>query len=390
MDFGLLFASSPSPYLVLDPDLVIVEVNPAYLAATGTERAALVGEHIFTAFPDNPDDETADGVRNLRRSLRAVLDTGRPDTMPLQRYDIAVGADGGYEERHWSPVNSPLIGPDGRIAYILHRVEDVTDLVTGRGTELAERLERMEVDLFVRARELKVANDRLAETSAALRAQQEAKDRFVAALSHELRNPLAALRAAAEVLGLDAPGHPALAVVERQLDTLGRMADDLLDAGRMAVGRLRVDQRRLDLREVARACVAAVRVGARRVVLDLPDEPVTVVGDRVRLDQVLSNLVVNAVKYSPADATIAVTLKTEEESALLTVRDNGFGFDPALAESLFDAFTRAAQPGARDVGGLGLGLLVVRGVVALHGGTVTAHSAGPGTGARFDVRIPLG
>lgn len=264
MDFGLLFDCTPSPYLVVDPDLVIVEVNPAYLAATGTARADLLGKHIFTAFPDNPDLLAADGVRNLRRSLDTVLRTGRADTMPIQRYDLAIGPGGAFVERHWSPVNTPLIGPDGAIRYVLHRVEDVTELVAARPDA---RLERLEVDLFVRSRELKAANDRLAEAGAALRREHQAKDRFFAAVAHELRNPLGALRAAAELLGDEVGEHAALGVLDRQVTALNRMTEDLLDAGRVISGGLRVDRLPVDLREVVADGVAGI---GRPVRVDVP------------------------------------------------------------------------------------------------------------------------
>ncbi|WP_051386092.1 PAS domain-containing sensor histidine kinase [Actinokineospora inagensis] len=383
MDFRLLFECTPSPYLVLTPDLVICEVNPAYLTATAAKREDLLGKHIFTAFPDNPDDPAADGVRNLRRSLDAVLATGRPDSMPVQRYDIAVGPDGRFEERHWSPVNTPLLDADGVIRYVLHRVEDVTELVGSRAPD--ERVERLEVDLFVRSRELKAANDRLADTTAALRREHLAKDRYFAAVAHELRNPLGALRAAAEVLAMDVVEHPALGVLDRQVSALSRLTGDLLDAGRVIAGGLRLERVPLDLRGLVRESVAD-GVDGRVVSLAVPDEPVRVLGDRVRLGQVLGNLLSNAAKYSQPDTAIEVGLGAAGSTAELTVVDAGIGFDPAAAESLFEAFTRVAESYA---GGLGLGLLVVRGVVRVHGGTVVAHSDGPGTGARFTVRLPL-
>ncbi|MBM7775351.1 signal transduction histidine kinase [Actinokineospora baliensis] len=380
MDFGLLFDCTPSPYLVVDPDLVIVEVNPAYLAATGTARADLLGKHIFTAFPDNPDLLAADGVRNLRRSLDTVLRTGRADTMPIQRYDLAIGPGGAFVERHWSPVNTPLIGPDGAIRYVLHRVEDVTELVAARPDA---RLERLEVDLFVRSRELKAANDRLAEAGAALRREHQAKDRFFAAVAHELRNPLGALRAAAELLGDEVGEHAALGVLDRQVTALNRMTEDLLDAGRVISGGLRVDRLPVDLREVVADGVAGI---GRPVRVDVPATGVRVLGDRVRLGQVLGNLLSNAVKYSPPGSAIAVTLTGAAAEAELVVVDEGIGFDSAHSEELFESFTRVADTRA---GGLGVGLFVVRAVVGLHGGTVTAHSDGPGTGARFTLRLPL-
>ncbi|MEV5546483.1 SpoIIE family protein phosphatase [Streptomyces sp. NPDC052309] len=171
VDHAALFAATPSPYLVLGPDLVIVDVNRAYLEATGRTREDLLGEHIFTAFPDNPADPEADGVRNLGASLHRVLVSGRPDTMGLQKYDIPVmGRPGMFEERWWSPVNTPVTGPDGQVAYIIHRVEDVTAFVKAHqaahpaGALVGERLEEtqaLEAELYARARELQRLNEEL-------------------------------------------------------------------------------------------------------------------------------------------------------------------------------------------------------------------------------------
>ncbi|MEV5973977.1 SpoIIE family protein phosphatase [Streptomyces sp. NPDC051921] len=169
IDYRALFAATPSPYLVLAPDLVIVDVNEAYLRATGRTREDLVGRHLFDAFPDNPADPEADGVRNLGASLGRVLATGETDTMAVQKYDIpVVQPPGGFEERWWSPVNTPVEGPDGRVALIIHRVEDVTAFMRsrrfrpqGEGVRLSEREEGMEAELYARARELQRLNEEL-------------------------------------------------------------------------------------------------------------------------------------------------------------------------------------------------------------------------------------
>ncbi|MFF8846437.1 PP2C family protein-serine/threonine phosphatase [Streptomyces sp. NPDC015127] len=164
MDYAALFTATPSPYLVLDPDLVIVEVNRAYLEATGRSRESLIGQYVFDAFPDNPADPDADGVRNLSASLRRVLATGQPDTIALQRYDIPVmGKRGTFEERWWSPVNTPILGPDGNVVWIIHRVEDVTEFVkahTAADRPLSE-WQALEAELYTRARELQRLNEEL-------------------------------------------------------------------------------------------------------------------------------------------------------------------------------------------------------------------------------------
>ncbi|WP_043665802.1 hybrid sensor histidine kinase/response regulator [Streptomyces xylophagus] len=408
-DFRLLFDSSLSPLLILSPDFTIVEVNRAYLAATRTERT-IVGQRIFDVFPDNPDDPSADGVANLRRSLESVVATGRKDTMALQRYDIPTGEAGGFAERYWSPVNSPVLDADGHVTHIIHRVEDVTDFVhlrrVGREQERAAaeaqmRAEGMEIDLFVRAREIREVNEQLSRANAELdaagrqlREEQRAKDRFIATLSHELRNPLAAATAAVELLALDLPdaGHPALAVLERQLGTLVRMSNDLLDGTRALTGRLELVPERVDVRSVVEGACADIRSlfghAERALEVTLPDTPVVVDGDRLRLAQVLTNLLSNALKYTPPGGRTEVRLQGEDEQVRLTVRDDGIGFEPAQAEDLFGVFTRAAPAGPNTPEGLGLGLAVARTVVELHGGRIAAHSEGPGKGATFTVLLP--
>ncbi|MFF4804980.1 ATP-binding protein [Streptomyces sp. NPDC001351] len=407
-DFRSLFDATLSPLLILSPDFTIVEVNRAYLTATRTERS-IVGRPVFDVFPDNPDDPSADGVANLRRSLQTVVASGRTDTMALQRYDILAGEEGGFTERYWSPVNTPVLGDDGQVRYIIHRVEDVTEFVrlrrVGREQQRAVaeaemRAEGMEIDLFVRAREIREVNEQLSranhELDAAgrrLREEQQAKDRFIATLSHELRNPLAAATAATELLALDMPeGHPALSVLERQLSTLARMSNDLLDGTRAVTGRLELVCDPVDLRSVVHGACADIRGlfghEGRTLALVLPAEPVMVDGDRLRLAQVLTNLLSNALKYTRPGGRTEVGLTSADGQARLTVRDDGIGFSPAQAEELFGVFMRAAPAGPDTPEGLGLGLAVARTVVELHGGRISAHSDGPGKGAMFTVLLP--
>ncbi|ADI08609.1 magnesium or manganese-dependent protein phosphatase [Streptomyces bingchenggensis BCW-1] len=198
IDYEALFEATPSPNLVLGPDLVIVAVNQAYLNATRTRREDLLGRHVFDAFPDNPADPNATGTRNLGASLRRVLATGERDSMALQKYDIPVpgdegegvgeggsdegeGSEGGsdegrgrrdrrdkgrFEERYWSPINTPVLGPDGSVQLIIHRVEDVTDFVRERAQAPLKRTAEMDADLRTRARELQEVNERLREAHA--------------------------------------------------------------------------------------------------------------------------------------------------------------------------------------------------------------------------------
>jgi PAS domain S-box-containing protein len=178
-DFRALFEASPGAYLVLNADLIIVAVNDSYLNATMTRRQAIVGRGLFEVFPDNPDDPAADGVRNLADSLRRVLRLRRQDSMAVQKYDIPRSdnpADG-FEERYWSPVNTPVLDADDKVLWIIHRVEDVTGLVA-RDRVNAET-ERLAVEQQRVIEGLRRANIELAASQTALRASEQ---RFRAAV----------------------------------------------------------------------------------------------------------------------------------------------------------------------------------------------------------------
>jgi formate hydrogenlyase transcriptional activator len=183
-DFQSFFESVPGLYLVLTPDLSIVAASDAYLRATMTKRDDILGRGVFEVFPDNPDDPGATGVRNLRASLRRVLTEKCPDTMAVQKYDIRrpESEGGGFEERYWSPVNAPVLAPDGEVSCIIHRVEDVTDFVRlkeqesqqiKQTEELRTRTEQMESEILLRVRELQEANQKLKATNQELALSEE-------------------------------------------------------------------------------------------------------------------------------------------------------------------------------------------------------------------------
>jgi signal transduction histidine kinase len=219
-----------------------------------------------------------------------------------------------------------------------------------------------------------------------------AKDLFVAALSHELRNPLAAISNAAQVLQRGAGGEAgrgaAVDIVARQIGLLRRMLDDLLDTARVAHGKLRVERRRIDLRPLA-ATVVSEQLARRpdaRIEVQVPGGEPWVDGDAVRLKQVLDNLVENALKYGARN--IDLVIEAAGDWVELAVRDDGQGIAPELLPRLFEPFVQGEQTLDRAQGGLGLGLALVRRLAALHGGTLLAHSDGPGRGSCFTLRLP--
>ncbi|MGW0613946.1 PP2C family protein-serine/threonine phosphatase [Streptomyces sp. NPDC002788] len=165
IDYTAVFHALPGMVALLTPELVYADVNEEFVRVSGRSREQLVGRYLFDVFPDNPNNPGATGVRNLEASLYRVLATGERDAMALQRYDVEdPERPGEWEERYWSPVNAPLLGPDGKVTLILHRVEEVTELIRARGRHGGHRNTRarmLEAELYTRARELQELNERL-------------------------------------------------------------------------------------------------------------------------------------------------------------------------------------------------------------------------------------
>ncbi|MET9816655.1 SpoIIE family protein phosphatase [Streptomyces sp. NPDC006386] len=168
IDYAAVFQALPGMVALLTPALVYADVNEEFVRVSGRPREQLIGRYLFDVFPDNPNDPAATGVRNLEASLYRVLATGERDTMALQRYDVQdPERPGEWEERYWSPVNAPLLGPDGKVMLIVHRVEEVTELIRARGRSGGNRAGRnsrarvLEAELYTRARELQELNERL-------------------------------------------------------------------------------------------------------------------------------------------------------------------------------------------------------------------------------------
>ncbi|MFI9103305.1 PP2C family protein-serine/threonine phosphatase [Streptomyces fildesensis] len=162
IDYAAVFQALPGMVALLTPELVYADANEKYLRAAGRTRAQVIGRYLFDVFPDNPNDPGASGTRNLHASLQRVLATGERDAMALQRYDVqSTQRPGEWEERYWSPVNAPVLDHEGKVVLIVHRVEEVTELIAARGSPDGSRTRVLEAELYTRARELQEVNDRL-------------------------------------------------------------------------------------------------------------------------------------------------------------------------------------------------------------------------------------
>ena len=230
-----------------------------------------------------------------------------------------------------------------------------------------------------------------------LDAANRRKDEFLAMLAHELRSPLSSIHYAVHLLGRhigEAPAQQRMqAVIERQLHRMTQLVDELLDVSRITSGRLHLQRERLDLRDVLSRAIETLESDLlerhHRLSIELPASPVWLEGDACRLEQVFVNLLANASRYTDAGGELAVWVHTKESQAVVRVRDSGIGIAPEALPHIFDLFKQAHEADPRSKAGLGVGLAVVRNIVELHGGSVTAASAGSGQGSEFTVRLPV-
>jgi signal transduction histidine kinase len=258
--------------------------------------------------------------------------------------------------------------------------------------ELLRQTDRQEFNL-----KLAEENARLRQADEKLKEEARRKDEFLAMLAHELRNPLAPVLNALRIMNMpgvaDADLRSARDMMDRQIQHLTRLVDDLLDVSRIMWNRIELHVERVDLAAIFARAVetaqAAIDAQKHQLTVNLPEAPIQVDGDPVRLAQVVSNLLLNAAKYTDKAGRIWLTGQCEDESAVIRVRDTGIGIDPALLPHVFDLFVQSNRSLARSQGGLGVGLTLVKRLAEMHGGRVHVSSGGSGQGSEFTIKLPL-
>jgi two-component system, chemotaxis family, CheB/CheR fusion protein len=355
-----IVASMRSPLVVLDALLRVKTASAAFYETFRETPEKTEGRLIY---------DLGNGQWNIA-SLRELLEELLPQKEVIN----------GFEVRHTFEVIGSrtmllnarrLVQGSGNEALIVLAIEDITSRRAHEATLTARAVDLIRAD--------------------------RSKDEFLAMLAHELRNPLAALHNATAIL--QAPGAPAEAcgqakdVVVRQVGNMTRMIDDLLDVSRITEGKIELRKEVVSLETIfsAAASVAEAGIEARgqELTVSLPDDPVFIQGDSTRLDQIFGNLLGNASKYTQPGGKISIMAEREENEVIVRVRDSGIGIEQELLPHVFELFVQANRASDRTHGGLGIGLTVVQRLVALHGGSVEAHSEGPGRGSEFVVRLPI-
>ena len=371
---------------VQGPEHILSHVNAAFCALLGQSRESLIGR---------PFANIVDGGEHCVGILDRVRATGEAATH-------AVALDADKKGALWVYAMWPALDaserPEGVIIQLVRttsaqaRLVAVNEalLIAGlREHELAEAAAQANAQLKIEVRERALAEKALREIDAR-------KNEFLAMLAHELRNPLAPIRAAAEIIGMSTSADPGIRqareMITRQVDRMVRLVDDLLDVSLIDRGKARLHLEQIDLAETVASAVEACRdfIASRqhRITMHLQYAPsILLNADRVRVEQIVTNLVVNAAKYTPLGGILHVDAHQEQGMAVVRVRDNGIGIAQNMLRPIFDVFTQVEES-LRVQGGLGLGLKLVKDLVAMHGGTVEALSDGPNLGSEFVVRLP--
>lgn len=388
LDFERVFRAISSPCLIVDRGLVIMTANEAYLRATQTSREELTGRHIFDAFPDNPAHPDIDSTANLAASFERVLRRREQDVMAIQRYDIRVGEAQTFEQRYWSPVNTPVFGADGEVSHIIHRVEDVT-----RFMQEQTRIAAIERRSDEQSTEIHLANSRLREANNQLEREREMRELFVLALTHDLRTPLAAAKFAAQLLfqkGSDPFEAQRLSArIAASLDRCDAMISDLLDANHLRSGqKLNIQVEPLELTELTTdTLIELSTLYGDRFVLQAA-EPIQGRWSRMELKRMLENLCINGIKYGSSDRPVRVTVERHCDSVSLQVHNWGAPIPEDEQAKLFEPYHRRSEHQTGGRRGWGLGLTVVGGIAAAHGGSVSVQSTTE-QGTTFEVILPV-
>lgn len=445
LDFRVLFESAPGLYLVLRPDApryTILGASDAYLKATKTERGNICGRGLFEVFPDNPEEIGATGTGNLGRSLQSVRKNRTMHIMAIQKYDIPRPAaeGGGFEERYWSPRNSPVLNAAGEVELIIHSVEDVTEIALFKkhsmeeiqmaNAELREKSEFIEdnherintilsallrytildfserIPLSGKADELDAIavglNTLNEELQSHIRQLEDSEQKlshinkeleaFSYSVSHDLRAPLRAIDGYAGIIEeeykhlFDDEGKRLLSVVQYNAKKMGKLIDDLLDFSRL--GKKELQKKEIDMNELAEGSLMDVEKSQKHRAHIKIGRLGKVAGDYGLLSHVMTNLISNAIKYSgkTEEPRVEIQAEKKENDIVVSVSDNGVGFDMQYAHKLFGVFQRLHSE--QDFAGTGVGLAIVKRIISKHGGAVWAESK-PGQGATFYFSLPI-
>lgn len=417
LDYRRIFESASTLFIILDKQFKIVDVNQSFLKATMVERDNVIGCGVFDVFPDNPDDPHANGVSIISASLERVLRNKITETIAVQKYDIQRPAifGGGFEERYWSSVSSPIIDSNGEVEYIIIAVEDVTDFALRKQVESEQekltkawrtRAKKMEAEIFKRAQEIQEINSKLAASKEysermAIRAEtsNRLKSEFLANMSHELRTPLNAIIGFAELMYNNQLGP----VSDENKEYLGdiltsskhllQLINDVLDLSKIESGKMIFYPEVINIMqlisEVSHILNAIMTQKKLHLTIEIDSSLKSIVIDPAKLKQVIYNYLSNAIKFTHEFGHITIrVLPYEQQYFRIEVIDDGIGIHEDDINKLFIEFQQLNIGVTKQHSGTGLGLALTKRIVEAQGGEVGVKSS-LGKGSMFYAILPL-
>lgn len=339
--------------------------------------------------------DIASGLIDCSPRVHALLGIGLGEPVTIERHDRLIDADDRADvEAARTHALDPVHGGEYRVDFRLHTTNEGVRWIRSIGRVIFDDDADKPHAMYMIGAMIDITIQK--ETEEALRENDRRKDKFLAMLAHELRNPLAPINSAANILMLpdvdDVQIKQTSQIIARQVKHMTSLVDDLLDVSRVTRGLIQLEKTQVDFRRIVADAVEQVspliQTRHHQLVLDLPEEIAVVCGDNKRLVQVVANMLGNAAKYTQEGGTISLKVEVGPAVITLIVEDNGAGMAPQLVEHVFDLFMQAERTSDRSSGGLGLGLALVKSLVDLHDGTVTCASAGLGKGSRFTVSLP--
>jgi PAS domain S-box-containing protein len=485
--------TAPNIYLILSPDLHILTASDLYLEATQNKREVITGQHIFEAFPDNPNLPDADGVQNINASLQEVLRTKKPHYMRVQRYDVPdIENPGQFIQRYWDPSHTPIFTPDGEIHYIIQLATNVTErvmadeafaeqIVAHKKLQISEKhfrhladivpakisnaLPNGEVTFFnqqwldyagmsfedmrdfgylamMHPDEIHTFQTQLAEAAAKgiplesemrfkdtngnyrwhlniaspilnengeitmwvgsttdiqrLKEEEQRKTDFIGMVSHELKTPLTSLSAYLQLLQSralktgDTFTAPALDKSVNQVKKMTTMINGFLNVSRLQSAKISINKQSFNISELLEDLKSetSATISSHQINFSEPAKDLRIMADRDKIEQVINNLVSNAVKYSPAGTGINIACLQVENNIRFSVADQGFGIKPEDQQKLFGLYYRIENPQSKNISGFGIGLYLCAEIIKLHAGKIWVESQ-PGIGTIFYFNLPI-
>ncbi len=416
IDYQKLFLELPGLYIILSPDLIILDASKKLTMASGVSRREMVGKNLFDVFPENPDDLTADGQPNLKYSLNYVLKNKTAHTMAVQRYDVR-NADGIFEERYWSPINKPVLNKNGEVEFIIHRVEEVTDFIQltaesekalQQNSELESQIKHMKIEIIKRSKELEKLNAALDEKVVqrtkhleeaniiiekniiTLTNQKIQLEDFCNIISHNLRAPLVNISMLVEMVAENSTNKENIIFLEK-LDkaakNLNETFNELVESIQITQD-TEIPQEEIELESFTNSIIDSLQgeINKTQAIIELDFNKAPKLCFPVNyMRSILQNLISNSLKYSSPERRpiIKISSQLKKDSIILSISDNGLGLDlEKHSENLFKirkVFHN--HPAAK-----GFGLFITKSQVTALGGKIWVESQ-PDVGSTFHVEL---